>query len=115
MVTGPYSIDRLIEDTFARHDVQRVSSVRPKPHKDVVDSSERPIAKWTHALYHPVLHARIVWGECMARVFGMSALPGIPIADTHIPQRLSSRPEAYVRCVRSEEHTSELQSLRHLV
>ena len=50
MVTGPYTIDRLVKGKIAPSDVQRVSSVRPKTQKDVVDTSKRPVPKWSHAL-----------------------------------------------------------------
>jgi hypothetical protein len=30
--------------------------VRTKTHKNVVNSSEGPVPKWTHALYDPVQH-----------------------------------------------------------
>ena len=45
-------------------------------------------------------NCRVCWREGVARLSRMRALPGIPVADAHLAQRVTARPEAYTGCVR---------------
>lgn len=68
----------------------------------------RPVPKGSSALHDLVPHQRIAVGsEGVARIFRMGALPGIPVADAHTPQRLTSRPEANTGRVRNGIHITD--------
>src|SRR2546429_2801351 len=86
MVAGPHTVDRFVEDTRASRNVQCRSSVLPTTHKDVVDSSERPV---------PIPQQRIARSVSMAGISRMRSLPGVTVADAHFTQRLAASQEAY--------------------
>ena len=91
MIAGPHTVDRLVKDACTGGDLQAGSSVLTTAHEDVINPSEWPV---------PISHKRVVRREGVARLSRMRALPGIPVADAHLAQRVTARPEAYTGCVR---------------
>src|SRR6476660_4623889 len=85
MVTGPYSVDRFVKDPLAGGNFECGTSMLPTAHEDVIDPSERPV---------PIGHQRVVRRKGVARFSRMCALPSITIADAHLTQGLTARPEA---------------------
>ena len=83
MIASPDAVDGFAENALARQDIEGEPSVRRKSNENVVNSTERPVAKWPHALYHAVLHQRIARSESVAGVAWMGTLPGISITDAH--------------------------------
>ena len=90
MVAGPYAIDRFVKDPFAGDDLKGRSTMFTAAHEDVVDPAKRPV---------PIGHEGVGRRESVPWFARMHALPGIAVADAHLAQRLTARPEANTSCV----------------
>src|SRR5437588_4335350 len=112
MVACPHAVNRFVEDTCAGGDLEGGASVITTTYEDVVDPPERPV---------PISDKRIAGRECVARISGILALPGIPVADARAAQGLTARPEAHTGRLRigievADQHhvqTAPASSLLH--
>lgn len=74
--------------------------MRTEPYKNLIDPSEGPVSKRTHALNNLVLHYRAARRKCIARLVRMYALPCVSVTHANFAERLPTRPEAYAGCIR---------------